>query len=633
MHVKFIQLAFALVLAFAVQAGSAQAQADNDNELVWIQIEAQPSIALAEESIRSYSESLQDVNGFSLGGGWYGIVLGPYARDDARQVLQVLRREGTIPRDSYVALSGALREQFWPRGVNLLENPVAAETAATDEAVDDATDIQADELAQALADAQDDTQPAADAPAEEVATAEPVVEPAPEPQPAPEPEPQPEPDETPAEARRSEAQLNRDERMELQVMLKWAGFYEAAIDGAFGRGTRGSMAEWQRNNGYEATGVLTTMQRAELKRQYNSILDGLDLQTVTDTTAGIEMTLPMGAVAFDRYEAPFAHYLPTGDIDATVILISQEGDQQTLFGLYDIMQTLAIIPEDGPRERRNDGFTIVGENARIVSHTEVTLRNGRIKGWVLVWPSGDEERRSRLLAEMRDSFSRLDGQVMPTAMGADERQSIDLLSGLEIRKPILSRSGFYVNDRGFAVTTTEAVAQCGRITLDNKVDATVVAQDAATGVAVLRPEGAVAPLDSAQFSTAVPRLQSDVAAAGYPYEGRLTAPTLNFGRVEELQGLSGEDWVERLSISSLSGDAGGPVIDQSGAVIGMLMPATVDGRQLPPGVSFAVDSSVLVDVLGQAGVSPRAGNPDASLAPEDISRIGMNITALVSCWE
>lgn len=614
---NFLKLAFALVFFVQIQARPVFAQS---NDLVWIQIEAQPSIALAESSLRRYSERLQDVNGFALGGGWYGIALGPYARDDAGQVLQVLRSEGAIPRDSYVALTSAFRQQFWPRGVDLLQNPAAAAPQQTaQQPPQQTTPQQNDQIA--------------DNPTTSADTAQIAQTPAPSPAPVVEPEPQLEPDETPAQARRSEALLTREERMTLQVMLKWAGFYNSAIDGAFGRGTRGSMAAWQDDNGFERTGVLTTRQRAELHRQYNAILAGLDLRTVSDTTAGIQMTLPMGVIEFDRYEAPFAHYRPTGDIDARVILISQEGDQKTLFGLYDILQTLEIIPKDGPRERRNDGFTIVGENARIVSHTEVTLRNGRIKGWSLIWPSGDEERRSRLLGEMQRSFEVLQGQVMPTAMGTDESQSIDLLSGLEIRRPLRSRSGFYVNDRGFALTTNQAIAQCGRITLDNKVDAEVVAQDETAGIALLKPIDSIAPLDVARFSTTPPRLQSDVAAAGYPYEGRLTAPTLNFGRVEELQGLTGETWVERLSISSLPGDAGGPVVDQSGAVIGMLMPASADGRQLPPGVSFAVDSSVLVSLLTDAGLSAVAGNPDESLAAEDINRIGMNITTLVSCWE
>lgn len=608
MYFQISRAVFALILAASVTVRAPMAQ---DADRVWVQIEAQPSLSLAEESIRGYSDRLQDVNGFSLGGGWYGIALGPYSPEDANRVLQVLRSEGTIPRDSYIAFDTTFRDQFWPRGVNQLDGTeTAALPAPTPQATPEPQAAPADQ-------------------ADQTAAADPA--PTPAPQPAAEPEPAPEPDETRAEARRSESLLTRDERMELQVWLKWAGFYDAAIDGAFGPGTRGSMAAWQDNNGFEATGILTTRQRAALQRQYNAVLEGLDLKRVTDDTAGISMLVPTGVVAFDRYEAPFAHYLPTGDIDARLILISQEGDQTKMNGLYDIMQTLAIVPEDGPRERRRDGFVIVGENGRFVSHTEVTLANGRIKGFTLVWPSGDEERRSRLLGEMQKSFERVDGVVLPAAMGADSGQSIDLLSGLEIRKPIFSRSGFYVNDRGFAVTSAEVVGQCGRITLDRETSAEVVVS--ANGIAVLKPEEQIAPIGFARFSTSTPRLQSEVASAGYPYEGRLPDPSLNFGRLEELQDLSGETGMARLSLASVAGDAGGPVMDESGAVIGMIAATDMGGRKLPAGVSFAVDGPVLVDMLSQAGLSAVAADPGPALDPEDITRIGMAMTVLVSCWE
>ena len=102
-------------------------------------------------------------------------------------------------------------------------------------------------------------------------------------------------------------------------------------------------------SGWLITGVLTTLQRATLKRQYNAVLEGTDLALVRDEQAGIAVVMPRALVAFDRYEPPFAHYERTADVEAKVLLISQPGDQDTLFGLYEIMQTLEIVPADGPR--------------------------------------------------------------------------------------------------------------------------------------------------------------------------------------------------------------------------------------------------------------------------------------------
>lgn len=581
----------ALTLAFLMAAFPARAQ---DNGLAWVQIEAQPSLAQARESIRGYAAELEDVNGFSLGGNWYAISLGPYTRQDAEQVLRVLRAEGTIPRDSYIAESGDYRQQFWPVGASTLATTTPEETEATP-----APQEQPEAPTQA-------------APAPDLQTSE--------------------PGETPREARASERALSRAEREELQEALKWAGFYGGAIDAAFGRGTRGAMARWQEANAFEATGILTTRQRAELLRQYTEILEGLDLQLVSDEEAGIEMLLPTGVVSFDRYEPPFAHYTTSGDIAAKVLLISQQGDENTLAGLYDIMQTLEIVPETGPRTLNRRAFTLIGEGALTISHTQAWLKDGHIKGFTLIWPAGDEERRTRLLGEMQESFSRLGGVLDPSA-GTETEPSIDLVSGLEVRQPKLSRSGFYVDGSGAVVTTAEATQSCGKITIDEEYEAQVATVNEDLGIAVLRPLETLAPMSVAAFQQVIPRLKADVAVAGYSYGGVLGAPTLTFGQLAELQGLNGEDTLKRLALAALEGDAGGPVVDAGGAVLGMLLPSHTKDRQLPEGVSFAADAQIVQQVLQEAGVSPSSTSEQDQIAPEVLTNRATNMTVLVSCWE
>lgn len=581
----------AAVLVCFVWMNAAIAQSAND--VVWIQIEAQPSLRTATSSAQNYASQLEDVNGFSLGGGWYGIALGPYRRSDAEAVLRTYRQERLIPRDAFIALSASFRQQFYPVGANVLSRGVIDAPAAT------ATDTVVAE------------------PATDPVVAEIITEPT---------------DETPAEAQRSERALSRAEKQELQSMLKWAGYYSAAIDGSFGRGTRNSMASWQAANNFEQTGIMTTQQRAMLLKQYNAVLNGLGLRLVRDEAAGIEMQLPMDVVKFEKYESPFAQYTSTGDIDAKVLLISQAGDQGTLFGLYDIMQTLEIVPLDGPRERKNNSFILIGESAGLVSETRVSLKSGEIKGFTLLWPAGDEERRRRMLTLMQNSFVRLDGALDPAA-GSNDAQAVDLVAGLEIRKPRLSRSGFYVDARGTVVTTSDAVQSCSRITLDEEYEADVLLDDSANGVAVLAPKDTLAPLNIAAFSAQTPRLQSEVAVAGYSYEGVLGSPSMTFGTLSDVRGLRGEENLSRLALAALSGDAGGPVLDASGGVMGMLLPKTAGGQQLPDDVSFALDRKSVQAALSNAGRNGSLSRATAALPAQDIAVAARGMTVLVSCWE
>ena len=392
------------------------------------------------------------------------------------------------------------------------------------------------------------------------------------------------------------------------------------------------MSAWQLENGYEATGVLTTRQRAKLRSQYFAVLKGMDLQMVSSTEAGIEMQIPMGVVAKSETEFPFVRFDASGSVPAQVLLISQAGDQNMLFGLYDIMQTLEIVPLTGDRSRKSKSFTLTGRNTKIISHTEVTLENGEIKGFTLVWPTGDEERRTRILSEMQASFSRIDGVLDPAA-GSNSAQSIDLLSGLEIRRPKLSRSGFFVDGNGTVVTALEAVEECTRLTLENDYPATVVAFDTASGIALLRPVEQLAPLSVATLREGDARLQSEVAVAGYSYEGVLGAPTMTFGTLADIKGLRGNTNVKRLALMAQPGDTGGPVLDSQGGVMGMLLPRVSDnGQQLPENVSFALGSDAIRALLTANGVSVATSEGAGAQAPEDLTRIGSAMTVLVSCW-
>ena len=573
-------------------AGMATAQ-----EQAWVQIEAHPTLAEAEQQARAYMSVFPDVQGFRLGSRWYGIALGPYSRDEAAVRLTQLRRENLIPRDSFVSDGTNFREQFWPVG-GAGVTPVAP-----------------------IAEAPVAEAPVAEAPAAEVAS--PAVT-APEPQ-----------DETPAEARRSEAALTREERQDLQRALQWDGFYNAAIDGAFGPGTRRSMSDWQSAMGFEPTGVLTTIQRAILIENWRADLAEYGFATVDEAEAGIEVTLPLGLVAFDHYEPPFVHFNPKSEGGLRVILISQPGDRAALYGLYDILQTLALVPLEGERSRNERSFEINGVGPTVQSYAYAELSRGLVKGYLVVWAPEQSKQAERVLTQVKSSFRAVGNRALdPGMVPMTDAARRGLLAGLELRRPKFSRSGFYVDATGKVVTSTEAVAQCGRITLDGVTEASVTLTDAALGLAVLTPKTPLAPQVVAGFQIAPDRIGAEVAVAGYAYEDTLPAPVMTFGTLEDVTGLNGEAGVKRLGIATLPGDAGGPVMDGTGAVLGMLLPRASGGaRVLPEGVEFAAASSAMVEALRKAGVSVTEAQAAGALAPEDLTRKAMGMTVLVSCWE
>ncbi|MFT4962384.1 MAG: hypothetical protein ACI92Z_003481, partial [Paracoccaceae bacterium] len=83
----------------------------------------------------------------------------------------------------------------------------------------------------------------------------------------------------------------------------------------------------------------------------------------------------------------------------------------------------------------------------------------------------------------------------------------------------------------------------------------------------------------------------------------------------------------------LPGDAGGPVFDAAGGIMGMLLPRSESGQRLPDDVSFAADSTAIRSVLSTAGLIVETHGNGASMAPEDLIRLASGMTVLVSCWD
>jgi hypothetical protein len=101
----------------------------------------------------------------------------------------------------------------------------------------------------------------------------------------------------------------------------------------------------------------------------------------------------------------------------------------------------------------------------------------------------------------------------------------------------------------------------------------------------------------------------------------------------DLRGLNGEEAIKRLALTAQPSDAGGPVFDNGGSVLGMLLPRKVSGGQvLPPEVNFSVDSDEILASLTAAGIEAQTTDTLAFMPPETLTLRAADSTVLVSCW-
>jgi S1-C subfamily serine protease len=594
---------YALVLAFSLALAPLGQAQEATEEQAWIQIESYPSEATARARAEAYSAEFPDVTVFK-GRSWHAIVLGPYSPEAAAGRLAELRRSGQVPGDAFVTdgagFTGVLENLAVER------EPVESEPIATEAPVAETVEPAAVEA--------------------ETMAPEPV-------------EPAPlaiEPDETLREARASESELSRDERMTLQEALKWYGFYTSGIDGAFGQGTRASMSAWQEASGFEPTGVLTTRQRATLVTNHAADLAEFGFESVTEAEAGIEITLPLSLVAFDHYEPPFVHFAEKDGSGLRVLLISEPGGPEALAGLYDILQTLEAVPETGERSLGETSFTIQAASSKLESRAFAETRDGMVKGYLAVWNPTDAARMERILPVLQSSFRAVGGKALdPGLVPMEEAALSGMLSGLELRKPARVASGVFVDEIGHVATALANVAGCAKVTIGAETAAEVVAEDAVAGLALLTPKAALAPRAVARLATASPRSGAEISVAGFSYGDRLPAAVLTFGTFEAAAGVMGEPGQARLLAPVMAGDMGGPVLDSGGGVLGVLIPVPADaGRQLPEGMALAADAASLGALVKGAGLVMTAGPAESGTpaTPDALNAAALGMTVQVSCW-
>ena len=574
-------------------AGASAAQ-----DMHWIQIEAQPSLLEAETRARIYAQEFPDTQAHSIGSGWYAITLGPLPEDKADLRMSQLRARAAIPRDSFLATGANYRQRIYPIG----STPAAVTPAQTVEAEvvqEEATQVSVVETAESAA-------------SEQASPEQSIYV----------------PDETLSVARASEGLLSREEKMDLQLYLQWAGYYNSTIDASFGRGTRRSMAAWQTDNGHEDTGVLTTAQREQLRAQYFAIFNGLGLETHRDLEAGISIDLPKEVVAFDAYAAPLAHFKSQdASSPAQIFLISAAGNRGDLAAIYRVLPTLSIVPMNIEKSLNKDRFVITGAGTSTRAFITASHKGGEIKGFGLIWPNQNEEQFDRLVAHMRKSFETFSGTLDPSLSVAINDPETEF--GVAIRKPAFVKSAVFVSDQGHAMTDTSNLEQCSSLTISGTYDAEIIARSE-TGAGLLSPKSDFNPIPYVKLGNAV-RKGDKTFLSSYPYGGRLGLASVTQATVIETTDLSGNAEKFRLDLLAEPGDFGGAVLDQSGNLTGILVSQDDTGRVLPNNVNFAAATDALTSMMQSAGLRLRTGKTDRL---DDVALIAsaQNILTPIECW-
>jgi TPR repeat protein len=200
-------------------------------------------------------------------------------------------------------------------------------------------------------------------------------------------------------------------------------------------------------------------------------------------------------------------------------------------------------------------------------------------------------------------------------------------------------SGFVISRAGHVLTNHHVVAGCAQVRIPPNGTAQVVAAD---------PNNDLALLNTGQGTTAIAsfregggaRLGESVVAVGFPLRGLLaTGPNVTTGIVSALAGPGNDTRLLQTSAPVQPGNSGGPLLDASGRVIGVVVgkldaikvvQATGD---IPQNVNFAITAASARSFLDAQSFAYSTAASTQILDTADIAEAAKRFTVVVECWK
>ncbi len=204
-------------------------------------------------------------------------------------------------------------------------------------------------------------------------------------------------------------------------------------------------------------------------------------------------------------------------------------------------------------------------------------------------------------------------------------------------------SGFLINANGDALTNHHVVSECEavrvRLVTGEGVPAALIVQDRENDLALLRIS--VAPAQWLAFREGRDASQGEeIVAVGFPLaEDLALGAKVTTGVVSALAGMKDDSRFLQISAPVQPGNSGGPLLDMSGNVVGVVSNKLNALRTLaltgdiPQNVNFALKASMTRSFLEATGVHYESRASRQTLSTTQVSAEARQSTIFVECWK
>ncbi len=437
--------------------------------------------------------------------------------------------------------------------------------------------------------------------------------------------------------------LTETERTEMHLLLMVTGDFNAMFSDRLGGRLYDATLSFQHAQGMAETGVLTPDTVARLRAVGGPIFSSWGMRFVDHPTTEAELSVP-GTFGLVETRTPRGLAFENKSHTFSVAFAAYTADDASMGEVFDNLSRATPGRRIDMKVLRPDFFAVAAGGDRYGTYSRYIATSGGTVGFTTTWSTDYFPNGNRVAVVMANGLfphrSVPDSPPPVATAPAPQPAALEPSQPSPSRTVIVTGSGFYVSANGDLITNNHVIKGCDDAVVVKRGTARIVARDVKNDLALLhlvaRPDtGTVKPV---AFRSTPMQLGESVYVLGYPYSGMLdNGVNFTSGMVSSSAGMDNDSTRFQLTAPVQPGNSGGPVLDQAGNLLGVVVARMSDVATIaqtstvPQNVNFGIKGEVAASFLRANGITPAVAG-DAPAAPAtQVASSGSASTAQVVC--
>jgi peptidoglycan hydrolase-like protein with peptidoglycan-binding domain len=389
------------------------------------------------------------------------------------------------------------------------------------------------------------------------------------------------------------------ERVGIQFDLAFTGHFNGLINGEFNERMTTAIKSFQKSIGARETGALAPPERAQLATSSKAVQEHIGWAVVDDKVTGAQVGLPTKQVPRTMRTGSGTRWSSAqGQIQIETFRVRGPGTT-----LADVAETQRNEPPNRKLDvnfARDDFFILSGLQGLKKFYVRAQIRELEVRGITILYDQATDGIMDPVTVVMSSAFAPFSGTGLADLMGP-------------ARRKVEYGTGIVVSPSGHVLTDRLLVEGCNVMQVAGLGDATMLADDDKSGLALLRVFGV-----------------SDLTPAALVHEGVRAGELTLLGVADPLLQAGGRAVTAatgRLDGGSLQpspqlGFAGAAALDPQGRLLGMVtLKAPLMAGNVPPPPAGIVPVDAIRRFLEAQYVTPAPGRAGIEAAKASVTRV------------